>query len=148
MIEWTYKITYSVPFCLRIRNCSGERTARHSSSDFWADPGAAMATTPPRKPRFGWWMEMVRERVTKFDGEMRNWVLKREVGWEGRRFEKMGLVLIGEQRGVVLRILRPVVILLGTMLMCEWHSVNWAYDLEKNISHTRGGSDSEVIWCQ
>lgn len=35
-----------MPFCLRIRNCSGERTARHSSSDFWTDPGPAMATIP------------------------------------------------------------------------------------------------------
>lgn len=28
----------SVPFWRRIRNCSGERTALHSSSDFWTEP--------------------------------------------------------------------------------------------------------------
>lgn len=39
---------YSVPFWRRIRNCSGERIARHSSSDFWTEvgaDGAAMASS-------------------------------------------------------------------------------------------------------
>lgn len=41
--------TYSVPFCRRIRNCSGERIARHSSSDFWTEFGEDMAKTRPRR---------------------------------------------------------------------------------------------------
>lgn len=45
---------YSVPFCLRILNCSGDRIARHSSSGLLTDPGAGEAIAvirPPWKPR-------------------------------------------------------------------------------------------------
>ncbi|CAN1767918.1 hypothetical protein LINPERHAP1_LOCUS10448 [Linum perenne] len=35
-------LDYSVPFSRRIRNCSGLRIARHSSSVFWTEPGAAI----------------------------------------------------------------------------------------------------------
>lgn len=44
------KVAYSVPFCLRILNCSGDRIARHSSSGLLTDPGAgeAIATIRPR----------------------------------------------------------------------------------------------------
>lgn len=46
--------SYSVPFCLRILNCSGDRIARHSSSGLFTDPGAGediAVTRPPWKPR-------------------------------------------------------------------------------------------------
>lgn len=46
--------SYSVPFCLRILNCSGDRIARHSSSGLLTDPGAGEAIAvirPPWKPR-------------------------------------------------------------------------------------------------
>lgn len=44
------KVAYSVPFCLRILNCSGDRIARHSSSGLLTDPGAeeAIATIRAR----------------------------------------------------------------------------------------------------
>lgn len=99
-----------MPFCLRIRNCSGERTARHSSSDLRSEPAAAMATIPPRKPRLG---EAVKKGVaetkrvvgvTDFGGKMVE-------GEERRRVEKMGLDLeeeIGVEMEVVLRILKPM----------------------------------------
>ena len=46
--------SYSVPFCLRILNCSGDRIARHSSSGLLTDPGAGediAVIRPPWKPR-------------------------------------------------------------------------------------------------
>jgi hypothetical protein len=43
--------TYSVPFIRRMRNCSGERIALHSSSDFFTGPDDAMATVTLL---FGW----------------------------------------------------------------------------------------------
>ena len=93
-------LTYSVPFCLRIRNCSGESIACHSSSDFWNEPGAAaMARTPPRKLR------LVRV-VMGFGAKGLQWGLKREVGAgfdKEANFERIVMV-VEEERGGVLRI--------------------------------------------
>lgn len=51
------KTAYSVPLRRRMRNCSGERMASHSSSDFCTDPGGGdgadedIATTPCSRRR-------------------------------------------------------------------------------------------------
>ena len=147
-----------MPFCLRIRNCSGERIARHSSSDFWTDPGAdeAMATTPPRNPRFCWWIEM--GRVTGFAGKTLNWVLKREVGREWRerkRGEKTGLVLEKQRdRGVVLRMFWKLMMLFCTVLMCHTDSLKEGryyfkcYELGSSLDYTTGSTPTKLIWFE
>ena len=79
---------YSVPFCLRILNCSGERTARHSSSGLLTDPGAEEAIAlirPPRKPRRSdekdGGEEGMRRRLRFGEGERENrWVARGREG--------------------------------------------------------------------
>jgi len=92
---------------------------RHSSSDFWADPGEAMATTPPRKLRLLWWNDPpnpVAEIGTVMMGlgaKGLKWALKREVGADfgvHRSFEKaclavgLRILVLEDERGNVLGI--------------------------------------------
>lgn len=75
---------YSVPFCLRILNCSGERIARHSSSGLLTDPGAEEAIAairPLRKPRRRDGGEEGTRRRLRFGGERENrWVAREREG--------------------------------------------------------------------
>jgi len=93
-----------------MRNCSGERIACHSSSDLWSEPGAAMATTPPRKPRLG--RREGDAEMERVGGAMGFASEKDEGGEERRSLEKMGLEQIGV--GVVLRTVK-----LMAMLLCS-----------------------------
>lgn len=105
--------TYSVPLSLRIRNCSGERTARHSSSDlFTDDPDAAIATTPLLKLLLLWWRANPRNPID--ESLLHELCLATEVRKEraGRNLEReMGLTmraLVETANGVILRIREPI----------------------------------------
>ena len=86
---------YSVPFCLRILNCSGERIARHSSSGLLTDPGAEEAIAairPLRKPRRRDGGEEGMRRRLRFAGG------ERESRWVARQREGVTKDLMVEEK--------------------------------------------------
>lgn len=109
-----------MPFCRKIRNCSGERIARHSSSDFGTDPEpAAMATTtPPRNLRLLCSKrsdpenpddEMQRLTLLREDEEVIKRAVARVIGGEWIRLERTEEKVLEEQEsGEVLRTFRPI----------------------------------------